>query len=855
MSLHGFRASRPETPPRAPLLAADCPRPDFDLPRMRPALAALLLLTFTAALAAPVALAQIAPGPLAAGAAPVQILGVTVEGAGTEATRAVVLQASGLRVGQNVTMPGDAALSDAIRAVYRLGQFNDVRITEDRRVDGGVFLSIHVDEAERLSDYRFEGVPKKDRDDLRKKLPFIKGARLAQGDLARAEQVSEEFYQEKGFVLANATATTAPAPDGGVVVTVGVDRGARVEVGQLAIQGNERVSDRALRKRLKNTKEDTWWRFWKRASYSPEKFEEDLASVVTFYNERGYYDARVVRDTAFLSTSGKPEMVVSFTVHEGPRYRVRDVTWEGNTVLTDAQLTTALGLGEGDVFNRTRFEQNLYGNKQQSDIGGLYMNQGYMRFNVEPQIRVAPGDSLDLAFDVFEGDVYSYGSVSIAGNDKTKEHVIRRELYTIPGQTFSREAITESIRRLSQLNYFNQESLSTGPTTNIDDENKRVDLGFTVEEVGGDQLELSGTYGSIGLILQLGVTFNNFSAQNLFNGSAWRPLPMGDGQQLSLRVQTAGLSYQNYSVSFTEPWFRGRPTPIGFSLNLYRLDLSRSERNVEKSQYLTNFASRVFFNQRLKWPDDKFDLGSSVNYRYYRVDRAYLDLPQGVNHELTLEETIRRNSQDHPVFPRRGSLAEFSVEVAPPVPGFIQYHKWNFKTAWNAPLSNRFTFGFTTTYGYIGSFTGDDVRFQRFLVGGSPFEAQGVGSQNFGKEIIFTRSYPYRALGPRRENEPVGGRILNKYTSEVRWNAIQSPQLQAVPYLFADAVNTWDGFSTYNPAQLYRSAGTGVRLFLPILGMIELAYGYGFDRFPAFGDDDGVPKWRFQFTIGQGFNQ
>ncbi len=338
---------------------------------------------------------------------------------------------------------------------------------------------------------------------------------------------------------------------------------------------------------------------------------------------------------------------------------------------------------------------------------------------------------------------------------------------------------------------------------------------------------------------------------------------MGDGQQLSLAVQTSGLAYQNYSVSFTEPWFRGKPTPIGFSLGFSAIDYSKYYRGYGTSsltdrpdQKFISATTRGFYSQRLKWPDDKFSHLSAISYRYYFLKGINLDLPEGASHELTFEQRLTRNSQDHPIFPRRGSSFDASVEVAPPLPGFIQYHKWGLKTAFNAPFTNRITLGIGAQYGYVGSFTSGGVQFQRFLLGGSPFESQGLSGATFGKDIVYMRGYPYRSLGPQLSTgESIGGRILNKYTAELRLLAVQSPQLQAAPYLFFDAANTWDGFDSYNPSQLYRSAGVGTRLFLPILGMLEFAYGYRFDRFGPSNDPEGDRGWKFQFTIGQGFNQ
>ena len=776
--------------------------------------------------------------------------------------RSFVLQTDGLEVGQTVTVPGDPALADAIRSIYRTNLFSDVKVVEERRVGNGVYLQIQVEEVPKLAEYTFEGMKKGHRNDLRKEVPLIKGVPVRTGDVERSKQVIEEFYKEKGYLLAEATVERETTPQG-VNLTFAVERGPRVEVGDIVVVGNEEVSARKIRKQLKETKESRWWKFWSRATFDEDAFEEDLQQVVTYYNERGYYDAQVVRDSVYLENEGgDPELVVQLTVREGPQYHIRNVEWEGNTVFPDEILSRSLGFEEGDPYNLVKLEQNLYANRQSTDIASLYTNRGYMRFNVRPSTQVVEGDSLDLTFDVFEGEVYDFGDINIAGNDKTKEHVIRRELYTIPGQTYSREAVMESIRRLSQLSYFDQEALAGGPSMDVNDAAKTVDMTYNVEEVGGDELELSGTWGRYGLILMLRLGFNNFSAQNLFKGSAWKPLPSGDGQKLSLGIQTNGRFYQSYDLSFTEPWFRGRPTPIGGAVSFSKIGRSpyysryRSDPVTDREpSSLTTASARGFYEQRLQWPDDKFNTSSGLTYRYYNIQN-YFNLPEGVSQELTFQQSLTRNSVDNPVFPTSGSRVSLSVDVAAPLPNFIQYHKWRATSSWNVPLGGKLTLGLSTDFGYIGSITGADVDFERFLVGGSPFETQGINNAFFGKDVVLMRGYPARAISPRRSGTPVGGRVLNKYTSEVRWLAVQSQQLQAAPYLFLDAANTWNGLGTYNPAQLYRSAGVGVRLVLPILGMLELTYGRNLDPFVPLGSgDDGTPSWNFQFSLGQGFGQ
>ena len=813
----------------------------------------------------------------------IQIDSIRVEGLNLAAEAQFLIQTSGLKDGQYVTIPGDPALTEAIRGIYRLGKYSDVKILQEATGTATSVLIIRVEETPRVGEYRIEGVKKSHRNELKDRVPLLSRTPLKEADIERSKAIIEDFYAEKGFAAADVTVERQRRENGTVDLVFRVDRGKVVEIEEITIDGLAALSEKKVLKQLK-TKKDRWWRFWKKAKFNEKTFEEDLQRIVTYLNERGYYDARILRDTVYLAqdlytsvgatytnqdgdtiyiaredpaspSTSAPGYKVALDLYEGPQYHIRSVEWEGNTVYTDAVLSRSLGIQPGDVYNGSTLQENLFANRSSTDVSSLYMNRGYMTFRVDPKIRIAEGDSLDLVFDIAEGDIYEFGAIQIAGNDKTKDHVVRRELYTIPGQTFSRDAIQESIRRLMQLNYFSQESLGAGPSIEVDDQRKMVDLSYALTETGSDQLQLSGTWASTGLVLSLGFEFNNFSAQNIFKKNAWRPLPSGDGQKLSLGIQTSGSNYQSYSIGFTEPWFRGKPTPVGINMSYTRIG-----ENALSSLNTGTFNSvsvRGFYEKRLKWPDDKFTLSTSVGYQLFDNRGLYTTLPDGRSDEITVQQALSRNSTDHPLFPTQGSQFLLSVTVAPPLDGFIQYHKWRLKNTWHAPLAPKLSFSFSSDLGYIGSLTGGDVDFQRFIVGGSPFDTQGFSSAQFlGTDLIFMRGYPAGALGPRVNNEPVGGRILNKFSSELRWLAISSDQLQAAPYAFMDAANTWNSFSAYNPAELYRSAGFGMRFFLPILGTLELAYGYNFDTFAPLDNNDhsGQKQWLFQFTIGRGFD-
>ncbi|WP_420457371.1 outer membrane protein assembly factor BamA [Rubrivirga sp.] len=787
-----------------------------------------------------------------------EILSLSVEGALDANSEALARSISGLRPGSRVTLPWDPSFGEAVRLLYSRGGYSDAEIEATEIAGDGVFLTIQVEEQPRLAGFTIEGLKSSTVDDVTPRIPLLRGRAVRPADVERARLAIRDELRGAGYRDPSIDVAQTTDGDGRVTVTFTVDRGERQSVADVRFVGNEVFSEGTLQRRLKNTPERRWWRFWKRETFDDEKFEEDLAALVRYYNDRGYYGARVVRDSVFtrVTDEGEEELVVEVEVAEGPKYHIRDVVFEGNTVYSDAQLQLALGLSPGDAYDRTRMEQNLYYTQDKTDITSLYQDRGYYEFYIAPEIVEAPGDSLDLFFEITEGEVYEFGDVRIAGNTRTKEHVIRRELRTVPGQPFSRQAIERSVRELSTLNYFDPASFGAGPAVQVNEEDKTVDLVYNLAETSSDQLELSGGYGggNIGLILSARVTFANFSVQNLVKGVGGG-MPTGDGQQLSLQVQTYGTRAQIYSLSFTEPWFRGRATPVGFSLSYRRQQFSSLTGT--GGLYSTASAS-VFYRQRLKWPDDFFTTGTNLGYRLYDVEGLNSNvLPEGLSQELTVSQSLSRNALDNPTFPQSGSQLGLTVTVAPPIGDFIQYHKWDLESAFYTPVAGRLTASVRTRFGYIGSLTGDDVRFQRYLIGGTPLEASGTSSisRGFGRDLVFLRGYPLEAVGPRQNGVPVGGRILNKYEAELGILLFQTPQLSLAPYLFADAANTYDGFEDYDPARLFRSAGFGARIFLPILGLVDVNLGYRIDEFAPLGTsgsdlEEAQPGWHFQFSLG-----
>jgi len=782
---------------------------------------------------------------------PFEVRGIRVEGAPDERTEAFIVQRSGLFIGQTMLLPGDPALTEAIRTLYQFRQFADVKITEERREDDGVYLVIQVREEPRLAGFTVEGVTKKQQRELERKIPLLPGTYLRPSDVEWSRLIAQNYFKEQGYLLADVQIVQDTTGTDAVAVTFVVDRGPRVEVGSIVFEGNKVASDNHLRRQMQETRPSPWWRFWSQDLFDKNAYEEDLARLLAYYHELGHYDARIVGDTVYIpENSARPELVVEVQVYEGPPYTIRHITWEGNTFFSDDELATTLDIEADDPYNGRKLEQNLWSNPRSTDVASRYLNRGHMRFDVQPSLTVVAGDSLDLHIEIVEGVPYTFGQINIRGNYETKDHVIRRELYTLPGQTFSRHAIQESIRRLAYLNYFDQESLALGPEIRIDDEKQQVDLTYKVEETIKNPVAVAGTYGKTGFILALNFSHNNFSLTNLLQGKAWRPVPVGDGQRLSFGIQTGGRDFQRYSLGFTEPWFLGKPTPLGLSLSHTRIrDDFFSDTDTGT---LINTSARVFYDQRLAWLDEATSLSTGVRFQHYNNDDWTESLPSGISREIVLQQSLTRNTQDHPFLPTRGLLTQLSVAVAPPFDGFIQYHKWHFQSVLNVPLAPRLTLGVSADFGYVGSLTGNDVTFERFVVGGSSFETQGI-SNRFGRDIIYLRGYPLEAIGPRQGETAIGGRILNTYTAELRWHAVQSFSLNAAPYLFFDAANTWNDVDAYRPADLFRSAGVGLRLVLPILGPVDVNYGYNFDTFAPIGKHDGERGWTFQISLGRIF--
>lgn len=764
---------------------------------------------------------------------------------------------SGLIAGEVITIPGDA-ISNAIRQLYRTGLFSDVRI-EYEEVTGGIKLLIYVLEQPRLESYTLSGIKKSQRRDLRERLNLLSGFAVTRAVKAQAVQTIERFYKEKGYWNTKVEVLESLTNDmrNRLILDFKIDPGQLIRVREFEFIGNDEIEDGKLVKVFKTIKEDRWWRLFKKHVYIKDEYDEGVDNLLAYYRELGYRDVRILSDSIYVEGwKNKEGVYLQFTIDEGNQYKVRNITWDGNSVYPDEVLSAALEFEEGDIFNETKYQQNLTFKQDNSDITSLYHNIGYLFFDIRPSVEVVAEDSVDLNFEIIENDVAYIRQVSFSGNDKTHDDVIRRTLRTIPGQTYSRAAIIRSIRELSTLGYFTPEGINPVPYPNQLD--KTVDVEFELDESQStDNFEFSGGFGGqqIGVILSARVNFNNFSLARAFEPGGWKPIPSGDGQRFSLGVQVTGRGYQSYSVSFSEPWLRGKPTSLGVSLSYDRLNYNSSAFIYSTRNYEL-FSATASVGKRLKWPDDYFQLTTSVSYQLYNVAGFSSVFSSGVANILNARVGVERNSLDNFISPTAGSNFGISGEFAPPIPGFNQYYKIRSNYQHHYNIIDKFVLSGSVEYGFIGYFgSGERSNFQRFYLGGTQIQQR----QNFINDNIDMRGFPggfNGVISPLDENQTqIGGRIYDKYSFELRYPAVSNEQLQLIPYLFADAGNTFADFKTFDPFNVKRATGVGVRIFLPILGLVDLSYGYRLDGTPASADGQGLsPKtWEFLFNIGAPF--
>jgi outer membrane protein insertion porin family len=781
-----------------------------------------------------------------------EVVGIEVSG-NTDTREQFIINVSSLVVGRTVVYPGED-VRNAIDRLYRSGLFSDVKIYITDRTSATISFLIEVEEQPRVFDFTLENIKRSERRDLEELLVITPGRVITDAAIGQAKNTIKRFFRDKGFWYTEVETRREEVEDtpDRVRLVFDIDKGKRLEVKDIEFNGNESFSDRELRKNIKPLKEDAWWKIFGKKTFEEEEFEEGKEKILKLYQENGFVDARILQDTVYTYDykEDKEGIKVRLNIAEGPQYKVRNITWDGNTVYTDNTLSAALGFEEGDIFNQQKFNENVEYNQSSTDIYSLYQNIGYLFFRAVPTIQKVAEDSLDIHFDLYEDEVATIRQVDFTGNTRTHDDVVRRTLRTRPGNTYSREAIVRSIRDLGSLGYFDPQNIE--PDVLQDYENKTVDVIYRLDDSQStSNFEFSGGYGgpSTGVILSARVNFNNFSVQRAFEKGGWTPIPTGDGQTLSLGVQVTGTGYQSYSFGIQEPWFRGKPTSVGFNLSYDLLNYTQLEERNEL------FSSSISLGKQLNWPDDYFQFRSVVGYQLYNIEGNEAYLADGTSSLLTFEQILERNSLDNPISPNIGSKFTLSFETAPPLPGFSEFYKFSTKYQYHVPLVEKLVLTSQVQYGYIGYYT-DDKRSQlnKFLVGGTQLQQR----QSFLYDNIDLRGYPggtTESISPVVNGRKVGGDMYSKYSMELRYPAVANEQVQIIPYTFADAGNAYAGFKSFDPFNVKRSVGFGVRLYLPVLGLVDLSYGYRLDGVEIPNSSANVlpGSWEFLFNIGTPF--
>ena len=783
-----------------------------------------------------------------------EIGGLTVTGAAFFSNQAIIVS-SGLTVGEKIKVPGDK-LTKALKNLWAQKLFGDIKIVATKVEGDKIFLEIKVTELPRLYKFRFKGVKKGKQKDLREEISLISGSIVTENLLINTRNTIKNYYIQKGYLNAkiNLIQKVDSLRQNSIILTIDIDKGLRTKIKDINFYGNTSIKSGKLRRSIKDVKRKRFYNIFTVSKYIPSTYNENKYSIIDKYNEKGYRDAKIASDTIYHINDKL--VSIDINVEEGSKYYFRNIKWVGNSVHSTAELNKILNIKKGEVYNKKSLDDKLFMNQNGRDVSSLYLDNGYLFFQVNPvEVRIE-NDSIDLEMRIYEGKQARINKVTVVGNDKTNDHVIRREIRTSPGQLFSRQDIIRTQRELAQLGYFNPETLGVNPQPN--QENGTVDIEYQLEEKPSDQVELSGGFGGGRVLGTLGVSFNNFSARNFFNGEAWRPLPAGDGQRLSVRAQSSGTGFWSLNGSFTEPWLGGRKP------NSLTLGVSHSVQSVgsgETRQSIRITGGSLGLGRRLKFPDDFFTLYNEVSYQYYVLNNFFstFAFADGFANNLSFTHILSRNSIDNPIYPRSGSSLTLNIKHTIPYSLFrpsdtdydalsdqernryVEYYKWKFQTSWFSKLAGNLVLNTKIGFGYLGSFNSNLglSPFERFYLGGDGL----TGFSLDGREIIALRGYGNGSLSPS-----TGASVVTKYTAEMRYPFSLNPAATIYGLVFGEAGNSWGAFNEVNPFQVNKSAGVGIRIFMPAFGLIGLDWGYRFDDVPGRPND--LDRTEIHFSIG-----
>jgi outer membrane protein insertion porin family len=782
----------------------------------------------------------------------------------------VIITLSKLIKGETITLPGEAT-ANAIKTLWANGLFDDIEINITRLEEDSVFFDIQVVERPRLSSFELKGVSKSQNTDILERLNAKSGKSIINENLYNSTTTTiKKYLSDKGYFFTNIEYKTKDDPnaENSQILEVDIDRGRKVKVRKINFTGNKEFSDAKLRKFLKKTHQQAFYKIFGSGKFNKEKYEEDKLALVEKMQDKGFRDAVIIRDSVYQYSD--KAVAIDIEVFEGNKYYFGNINWAGNAKYSTEYLEKVLGIEKGDVFSELKLEKKLRGDGNSDDVSSIYLNDGYLTFNVDPMQTKIYSDTVDLEMRIYEGPQYTNNRITVKGNTITNDRVVLREIRTKPGEKFSKEQLIRTVREIGQLGNFDESK--TVPTPKPNPADGTVDIEYSVEEKPSDQIELSGGFGGGRVIGTLGLTFNNFSLRNIFNGKAYRPLPKGDGQKLSLRGQTNGSYYQSYSFSFSEPWLGGKK-PVSFGLSAFTSSQKYRLTTTENQSIRMNGVT-VSLGRRLNWPDNYFQLSHAINAQQYILENysGFL-FSTGTSYNFNLTQELSRDSRDSPIFPTGGSYFRFTVQATPPYSlfnntnyatasdkeryKFTEYHKWKFESQWFQRITGKLVLKAQAQFGFLGSYSS--------AVGQSPFERfklGGDGMQGFdflqGSELIAMRGYSNNSVIPVGANQNTarqsGSPIFNKYVLELRYPVIASQSATAFLVTFAEGGNTWDKFSDFNPFNIRRSVGVGAKIFLPIFGLLGIDYGYGFDKIPGIPDAN---KGQFHFSIAQqlgGFN-
>lgn len=784
--------------------------------------------------------------------------GIAVSGNG-RINRNVIIAYTGLKKGQEVKVPGDD-IADAIKGLWRQELFKDVaikinKVDEDR---DKIYLLIDLETRPRLRRFKINGVSESEASDLREKIELVRGDIVTEQLVSNIKGKIKSYFKGEGYM--NARVAISGQNDSlfaaqSATMILDIDKGEKVKIKDITFSGNQAFDDGKLRGVLENTNRKTILNLFKSSKFIPDKYKKDKNKLVKFYRNRGYRDAAIVKDSVYQVEDDRVK--IDITVNEGEQYYFGDITWQGNTEYSTSFLNTVLSIEKGEIYSPKKLQTNLRFNQRGLDISSLYMDNGFLFFNVQPVETKLYNDTVDLEIRITEGKQATIDEITVSGNTKTSDHVILRELRTRPGDKFSRSDIIRSRRELSQLGYFDAKKINITPQP--DPEEGTVDINYDVVEKPSDQLQLQGGWGAGQLVGSIGIQFNNFSLDKIDNFDAWRPLPAGDGQKLSLRAYSNGPRYSSLNFSFTEPWFGGKK-PNSLTVGAYYSVQARGGFGSSNRRSLQIIGANVGLGKRLQFPDNYFRLKNTLEFQQYDLNdyRALpLEFNNGTSYTISLKHKISRNSVNKRIYPTSGSEFSLSLKYTPPISAFssvdygevsaqrrfkwIEFHRWKFKSSYFLNLGGDLVLNPRANFGYLGFFNEEIgvTPFERFFVGGDGLQ----GFRLDGRELIRLRGYKQDALSPQE-----GANTFTKLTMELRYPVIQKRSATIYFLGFLEGGNSWLGIDKFNPSDIHRSAGGGVRVFLPMFGLLGVDWGYGFDSENIPGNPGQI-----HISIGQRF--